>query len=122
MSSASRVLLALPRRPAASAAAGIACRAGAAHALHLSRPNQASVSNIDPSHTTAKPGPPANSEPAPEPSEAAQRIARRKKQAELLRQAKGLKADGKTKTLKRRFWSAATVNEVDGEDPLSHGT
>jgi hypothetical protein len=70
----------------------------------------------------AKPERPANSEPAPEPSEAAQRIARRKKQAELLQQAKGLKADGKTKALKKRFWSAATVNEVDGlyHPPLWH--
>lgn len=70
----------------------------------------------------AEPDPPANSEPAPEPSDAAQRIARRKKQAELLQQAKGLKPDGKTKALKKRFWFAATVNEVDGlyHPPLWH--
>lgn len=53
-------------------------------------------------------------------AEARARVERRRKQAEMLKQAKNIRgaADakaGKTAGLKRRFWNDVSVQEVDGE-------
>lgn len=63
----------------------------------------------------------------PEPPTAAevnvhQRVARRRKQAEMLKHAKEIRSvsAGKTGTLTKRFWKDVAVKEVDGE--LRHGS
>ncbi|GAB0135059.1 hypothetical protein EsDP_00003411 [Epichloe bromicola] len=59
--------------------------------------------------------------PPPEPPiatvrNAKERIERRRRQAEMLKQAKVIRnaKDGKTTTVRKRFWKEVTVKEVDG--------
>jgi hypothetical protein len=60
-------------------------------------------------------GPPPEP-PTPEVRNIHERVERRRKQAELLKQAKVIRnaKDGKTTTLRKRFWKEVTVQEVDG--------
>lgn len=67
--------------------------------------------------------------PPPEPPIATvrnvkERIERRQRQAEMLKQAKVVRnaKDGKTTTLRKRFWKEVTVKEVDGKAYIhNHG-
>lgn len=60
------------------------------------------------------PGPPPET-PTPSPSDALDRVARKRRQAEMLQQAKQLKpsASKPTSALKKRFWTDVTVKESD---------
>ncbi|KAG5927355.1 hypothetical protein E4U42_002332 [Claviceps africana] len=73
-------------------------------------------------------GPPPEP-PTPTVRNMNERIERRRKQAELLKQAKVIRnaQDGKTTTLRKRFWKEVSVSEVDGalrvcldDRPLRH--
>lgn len=60
-------------------------------------------------------GPPPEP-PTPTARNTNERIERRHKQADLLKQAKVIRnaKDGKSTTLRKRFWKDVTVQEVDG--------
>lgn len=60
-------------------------------------------------------GPPPEP-PTPAVRNTTERIERRRKQAHLLRQAKIIRnaKDGKSTTLRKRFWNSVSVEEVDG--------
>lgn len=60
-------------------------------------------------------GPPPEA-PIPATPSANERVARRRKQAELLKTAKDIRSakDGKSVSLKTRFWKDVSVKEVDG--------
>jgi ATP synthase F1 complex assembly factor 2 len=61
------------------------------------------------------PGPPPET-PTPSVSDALDRVARKKRQAEMLQQAKEFRPSSKkpTSVLKKRFWTDVTVREADG--------
>lgn len=92
----------------------ISCRAASIHT------STATTAKVVPIYGTGPPPePPAPSEAYPDA-----RIARRKKQAEMLRQAQNLRSakglaaaarSGKSNPLKKRFWQSVHVREVDGE-------
>ena len=134
MAPATRLCL-LPLRPIASVARGttrVATTTATARSIHT---NPAQAAKVVPVYGTGPPPEP------PQPSEefAAdvrnERLARRKRQAEMLRQAGDIKAMRKehqaqqqqqqqhgvrpTGVLKRRFWKDVNVKEVDGMPPLS---
>lgn len=85
--------------------------AAAAAAIHTSSPDPAEVA---PFHATGPPPEP----PQPAAEHPYAKIERRRKQAELLRNAKEIRnaaGAGKGKTpLKKRFWQDVTVKEVEG--------
>lgn len=64
-------------------------------------------------------GPPPEAPPAPqaETTPGYQRVERRRRQAELLKNAKEIRTgkDGKQTVLKKRFWTDVSVREIDGE-------
>ncbi|KAG6003786.1 hypothetical protein E4U21_001690 [Claviceps maximensis] len=70
------------------------------------------AANVAPTLGTGPPPEP----PTPTVRNMNERIERRRKQAEMLKQAKVLRntRDGKTTTLRKRFWKEVTVSEVDG--------
>ncbi len=78
--------------------------------IHSKVANQAKVA---PYYGIAPPPPP----PDPSPEHIASRIARRKRQAEMLRQATQARmvADAENKGVKKRFWKDVSVKEIDGE-------
>lgn len=84
-------------------------------AIHSSAPDPA---NVSPFYATGPPPEP----PQPAPEHPYAKIERRRKQAELLRNAKELRkasSAGSAKTpLKKRFWQDVHVKEVDGACPL----
>lgn len=61
--------------------------------------------------------PPEPPTPSPAVRNMHERIERRRKQADLLQQAKVIRnaKDGKTRALRKRFWKNVSVQEVDGE-------
>jgi ATP synthase F1 complex assembly factor 2 len=61
------------------------------------------------------PGPPPET-PTPSASDALHRVARKRKQAELLKQAKDVRAapNKPNSALAKRFWKSVTVKETDG--------
>ena len=61
-------------------------------------------------------GPPP--EPPVQPQDVHQRVARRRRQAEMLKNAKELRSasSGKGGGLKKRFWKDVSVKEVDGKE------
>ena len=70
-------------------------------------------------------GPPPDPPVPKAEADARERIARRRRQAEMLKQARGIRSaqkpsggDGRSGLLKRRFWKDVSVKEVDGEDAL----
>ena len=82
----------------------------------FSRPFASTVSraaNVAPVVGTGPPPEP----PMPEQRNASERIERRRKHSELLKQAKDIRSgkDGRTISMKRRFWKHVSVQEVDGE-------
>ncbi|KAH8886698.1 ATP12-domain-containing protein [Thozetella sp. PMI_491] len=92
--------------------------------IHAAAARQAKV---EPVYGIAPPPPPPN----PSPEHIASRIARRKRQAELLRHATNARRanDAEKKGLKRRFWKDVFVKEVNGAleihldaRPLRHPT
>lgn len=125
MGPTTRLCLRLPLRPVPTTSStavlsSLSCRVRAIH-----RP-PAQPAKVVPVYGTGPPPEPPT--PAPEYSDATARIARRRRQAELLKQAKEVRAaaaaksktgpgsaDGKEKTgLKKRFWKEVSVKEVDG--------
>lgn len=65
------------------------------------------------------PGPPPGT-PTPQVTDALERVARKKRQAEMMKEAKDLKAtsapSNKPKALlKKRFWKDVTVKETEGQ-------
>lgn len=99
------------RRPAALASLTGSCRVAAAAAIHSSSSDPAEVA---PFHATGPPPEP----PQPAAEHPYAKIARRRKQAELLRNAKEIRdaagAGKGKKPLKKRFWQDVTVKEVEG--------
>ncbi|KAJ6444063.1 ATP12 ATPase family protein [Purpureocillium lavendulum] len=81
----------------------------AVRSFHSSIPAAANVAPI------LGTGPPPEP-PTPEARNINERVARRKKQAEMLKAAKVIRnsKDGKQTTLRKRFWKEASVQEVDG--------
>ncbi|KKA30888.1 hypothetical protein TD95_004544 [Thielaviopsis punctulata] len=88
----------------------------------------ATAANVSPLVGTGPPPDP----PMPSAAEvsAMSRVARRRRQAEMLREAKSIRnGKGEVKTVKRRFWTDVSVREVDGSlqvfldaRPLRHPT
>ncbi|KAK4124877.1 ATP12-domain-containing protein [Parathielavia appendiculata] len=137
MSPATRLCLVLPLRPVACRVAG-GCTRAATRAIHS---NPAQPAKVVPVYGTGPPPEPPQPDPEFTAQEREQRLARRRRQAELLNRAGDLKAlkqqqqqDAKnTKTsgggLKRRFWKDVHVREVNGAleihldtRPLRHPT
>ncbi|KAK5656210.1 hypothetical protein OQA88_4971 [Cercophora sp. LCS_1] len=131
MASTARLFLALPLRPATTThALSLTCRVRS-RALH--RPASQPAKVVPVYGTGPPPEPPT---PAPEYSDATARIARRRRQAKLLKQAKEVRTAAAAKAssteptgLKRRFWKDVSVEEVDGAlqihldtRPLRHPT
>lgn len=129
MAPAARLCL-FPLRTAASRASNTQLTATAARALHTNPPQPAKVVPVY--GTGPPPEPP---KPSPEyvddaAAERGARIARRKRHAEMLKNAGGLKEmmrlqqqqqqaneggkDSKPAPLKKRFWKDVNVREVDG--------
>jgi len=121
-------LSALPLRLPASAsatAASIICRRGGGRSIHH---QSAQPAKVVPVYGTGPPPDPPT--PAPEYSDASVRIARRRRQAELLSRAKDIRASAKgaggnaaakqggekekPTGLRKRFWKDVGVKEVDG--------
>ncbi|KAK4042125.1 protein atp12, mitochondrial [Parachaetomium inaequale] len=144
MAPATRLCLLLPLRPVASAAASrggarvAAAAAAAARAIHS---NPAQPAKVVPVYGTGPPPEPPQPSAEFAAEERDERLARRKRQAEMLRQAGDIKAlrqqqkqeqeSGTTKPvgLKRRFWKDVDVKEVNGAleihldaRPLRHPT
>lgn len=128
MAPATRLCLVFPLRPVASrGAVSRGTRAAAARTIHN---HPAQPAKVVPVYGTGPPPEP----PQPSPEFAAEvrdeRLARRKRQAEMLRQAGDLKAlrqqqeSGTTKPggLKRRFWKDVHVKEVNGMPPPTQPT
>jgi|TARA_R110002003_G_scaffold1035_10_gene22121 ATP synthase F1 complex assembly factor 2 len=70
------------------------------------------------------PGPPPAT-PTPHPSDAAERVARKRRQAELVKQAQDVRTSSvpssKPKAmLKKRFWKDVIVKETDGRHRQQH--
>jgi hypothetical protein len=67
------------------------------------------------------PGPPPET-PTPAPSDALYRVARKRKQAELLKQAREVRTTSSSKKtlLQKRFWKDVSVKETGGDCPASH--
>ena len=104
-------LVSLP--PIGAVSPPVSCRAAAIHT------SSATTAKVVPIYGTGPPPePPAPSEAYPDA-----RIARRKRQAEMLRQAQDLRTakgmaaarGGKSSPLKKRFWQDVHVKEVDGK-------
>ncbi|KAL5611472.1 uncharacterized protein BROUX77_001628 [Berkeleyomyces rouxiae] len=93
--------------------------------IHTSTSTNADVSPLI--GTGPPPEPPA---PSPEQVSAQSRVARRRRQAEMLREARSFRTgSGQVKTVKKRFWRHTSVKEVDGSlqmfldsRPLRHPT
>lgn len=85
--------------------------------FHTTPPNPADVAPL----TASAPPPPA---PVPSAEHAEARIARRRKQAELLQRGQDLRATSAGKPgspiKSKRFWKDVRVVKVDGEDRKSH--
>jgi hypothetical protein len=97
--------------------------------LRLSAPRRAPRPLYHCLHTTAArpatplphasvPGPPP-AKPTPHPSDPLERIARKKRQAELVKQAQEVRTESKPSSkpkslLKKRFWKDVIVKETDG--------
>ena len=93
--------------------------------LRLAAPRRVSRPLYQCLHTTAVrratplphpsvPGPPPET-PTPSASDALHRVARKRKQAELLKQAKDIRTPNKSNSgLAKRFWKSVTVKETDG--------
>src|SRR5690349_12217747 len=82
---------------------------------HLLRPFHSRIkaaANVAPIVGTGPPPEP----PIPEARNATERLVRRKKQAEMLKNAKEIRSakGGKGYSLKKRFWKHVSVEEVDG--------
>lgn len=96
----------LKRSPTILPALAASCRA-----IHNSSPDPA---NVSPFYATGPPPEP----PQPAPEHPYAKIERRRKQAELLKQAKEIRNTTSTskgaKLLKKRFWDKVYVKEVDG--------
>ncbi|KAL2180938.1 uncharacterized protein P884DRAFT_296653 [Thermothelomyces heterothallicus CBS 202.75] len=163
MAPATRLCLLLPLRPAvAVAAAGTGVTAGAAvrssrrritattcaaaRAIHSHPPQPAKVVPVYGTGPPPEPPQPSPELAAEEQAERQERLARRKRQAELLRHAGDVKVSRqnlnqdqdqpgagttttKPRTLKRRFWKDVHVREVNGaleihldSRPLRHPT
>lgn len=75
--------------------------------------------NATPLSHPSVPGPPPET-PAPQASDALERVARKRKQAELLKQAREVRSTpSHPKTpLQKRFWKDVSVKEVDGTAAL----
>ena len=139
MAAASRLCLLHQLRPAASGTSRAVSHASTrlsttARAIHT---HPAAPAKVVPVYGTGPP--PEAPQPADEYAAAdrAARLARRRKHAELLKQAGDIRAmlrqqqqedaasGGKTKTsatgLTKRFWKDVTVREVDGTSPPSLG-
>ncbi|KAK1833090.1 mitochondrial molecular chaperone [Podospora conica] len=108
-SSLARSLRLLPLRPTAAAAASRACF------IHTSTPHPAKVEPVY--GTGPPPEPPAPAEYSP----AAARLARRRRQAEMLRHALDIRAASKASStsttpggLRKRFWKDVSVQSVNG--------
>ncbi|KAL2161357.1 hypothetical protein VTH06DRAFT_8579 [Thermothelomyces fergusii] len=134
MAPATRLCLLLPLRPAVAAAGAAVVRrsnhrrlaaaaaAAAARAIHTHPAQPAKVVPVYGTGPPPEPPQPSAEPEAEEQAERRERLARRKRQAELLRHATdgdgvggGRTADGaKTRTLRRRFWKHVYVREVDG--------
>lgn len=94
--------------PSRLAAPSIACRA-----IHSSPSITANVASI------SQAGPPPDP-PQPAVEHYTSKIARRRRQAEMLKNAKEIRTIGAMKSaakspLKRRFWQDVHIKEVDGE-------
>ncbi|KHN98712.1 ATP12 ATPase family protein [Metarhizium album ARSEF 1941] len=74
------------------------------------------AANVAPILGTGPPPPPPPPTPTPAVRNMNERIERRRKQAELLKQAKVIRTakDGRSTTLRKRFWKDVSVQEVDG--------
>ena len=110
---------ALPRLFRSGRGSSVAIPSVASRAIHSSSSTPADVT---PSFYA--PGPPPEP-PQPAVEHPYAKIERRRKQAELLKNAKELRdaASGKstaTKPLKKRFWKDAHVKEVNGTQSLAH--
>ncbi|KAK4201317.1 putative mitochondrial protein atp12 precursor [Triangularia verruculosa] len=131
MVSATRLCLSLPLRAGrtALAAATIPRTVVAARKLHSNPPQSAKVVPVY--GTGPPPEPPA---PAAEYA-VEERLARRRRQAEMLRQARDIRKNGaktgdpNAPVLKTRFWKDVAIKEVDGalqihldQRPLRHPT
>lgn len=105
-----------PIRPALLALRNNVCRRSyrpVYQCLHTSAPRPAT-----PLPHPVVPGPPPEP-PAPHPSDALERVARKRRQANLLKQAQDVRAaatpSNKPKSmLQRRFWKDVMVKEGDG--------
>ncbi|KAH6855040.1 hypothetical protein B0I37DRAFT_363756 [Chaetomium sp. MPI-CAGE-AT-0009] len=148
MAPATRLCLLLPLRPAALAARSGSTRITTAAAVRSIHANPAQPAKVVPVYGTGPP--PQPPQPSAEFADEVrnERLARRKRQAEMLRQAGNIKAMRKEQqqqqqyqkdhgvgeikpasVLKRRFWKDVIVKEVDGAleihldaRPLRHPT
>ncbi|OLN96552.1 Protein EFR3 [Colletotrichum chlorophyti] len=99
--------------------AGKPCLAAAARAISTTPTNPAEVAPVVGAGPPPEP-PIPNSVAEDRVAEARARVERRRKQAEMLKQAQNIRAaadaksGGKTGGLKRRFWNDVSVKEVDG--------
>ena len=98
-------------RASASPSSSLTARAFAIRALHS---NSAKPANVVPVYGTGPP--PEPPQPTIDYYGPEHRIARRKRQAELLRQATGLSPSSsyRGKTVRKRFWKDVHVREVNG--------
>ncbi|KAK4240108.1 protein atp12, mitochondrial [Achaetomium macrosporum] len=127
MAPTTRLCLLLPLRPVSSGAVTVprSARVAAAAAARAIHSHTAQPARVVPVYGTGPPPEPPQPSPefvAEERAEREERLARRRRQAEMLKHAgdlKGLKQQqqgGKTKSsgLKRRFWKDVHVREVNG--------
>lgn len=123
MAPATRLCL-LPLRPGAAVSRGTRVAASASAAARAIHSNPAQPAKVVPVYGTGPPPEP----PQPSAEFASEirdeRLARRKRQAEMLKRAGDIKAMrqenqenkglSKPTTMKRRFWKSVDVKEVDG--------